>query len=342
MVGDGAVSQQAFPSLSATSLSLSSSFGCSVSPTAEVQCWGLAVSGALGGPSTTSLGMSPCSCVVAPTDITPGVAVATGGWWSGTEFACALGATATVTCWGTANGGQLGPVPDAGTCNCGSGPACACGGPTLIALPPANEVAADHNGACARVGGEVYCWGGDIFGPGQAGPIYTPEKVPKLTDAVALGAGGDFFCALRADATVACWGSNFVGQLGNGTLMDSMNPVPVSGLSNIAEIACGYTHACARTADGDVWCWGSNDRGQLGNDGASQMTVQTGFLGAIPSDLTPEQVAGVSGVIELASTDGTVYARTADGALYGWGDDKYGQLNAPGGANALTPVLLFP
>jgi alpha-tubulin suppressor-like RCC1 family protein len=141
---------------------------------------------------------------------------------------------------------------------------------------------------------------------------------------------------------VACWGGNFVGQLGNGNYTDQTNATPVTGLTNVVEVARGYTHVCARTAEGDVWCWGSNDRGQLGNDGAYQMIVQTGFLGPIPAFPTPQAVSGVSGVVELASTDGTVYARTASGALYAWGDDEYGQLNAPGGANALTPIELFP
>ena len=42
--------------------------------------------------------------------------------------------------------------------------------------------------------------------------------VSGLTTAVSAGAGIEYSCALLADGTVWCWGTNFVGQLGDGTI----------------------------------------------------------------------------------------------------------------------------
>ena len=46
-----------------------------------------------------------------------------------------------------------------------------------------------------------------------------------------LDAGHFHSCAVLADATVRCWGSNSFGQLGDGTGTDSTSPVAVSGIT---------------------------------------------------------------------------------------------------------------
>ncbi len=61
---------------------------------------------------------------------------------------------------------------------------------------------------------------------------------------------------LKNDGTVWSWGYNDVGQLGNGTLDDSLVPVKASGLTDIVSISANYRFNLALKADGTVWYWG--------------------------------------------------------------------------------------
>jgi len=60
------------------------------------------------------------------------------------------------------------------------------------------------------------------------------------------------FCALLADATVACWGVNFNGELARSDVALSGVPERVAGLKDIVHLS----HTCALDKDGAVWCWG--------------------------------------------------------------------------------------
>jgi hypothetical protein len=55
-----------------------------------------------------------------------------------------------------------------------------------------------------------------------------PVVVPGLHDIVDLAAGPDHTCALRRDGHVFCWGSNMLGELGDGTTLDRDVPVEAS------------------------------------------------------------------------------------------------------------------
>lgn len=68
-------------------------------------------------------------------------------------------------------------------------------------------------------------------------------------------------CAVLSDGTVACWGSNTYGQLGDGTNITKSTPVLVSGISTAISVVLGGYHVCALLVGGTIKCWGRNDIG---------------------------------------------------------------------------------
>jgi alpha-tubulin suppressor-like RCC1 family protein len=92
--------------------------------------------------------------------------------------------------------------------------------------------------------------------------------------AVALAGGRDHACALLDDGTVKCWGSNSVGQLGQGDtasrgdnaneMGDNLPAIPLGAGRTAVAIAAGRDHSCALLDNGTVKCWGNNASGQLG------------------------------------------------------------------------------
>lgn len=196
---------------------------------------------------------------------------------AGETHSCAL-AAGKVHCWGAAGSGELGrPVGQAQELNA---QIVVTDQVALTPLDGVNAIAnegARHTCAIRASGatvGEVVCWG--VNDLGQIGAAATtPSRpfaaaVPGLAGVSAIGVGPSVSCAVKADATVACWG-NDLAALGDGGAASSAAPVAIKGplgvglLGNVAAVAPGARHVCALKKDGTVWCWGKNDRGQLGD-----------------------------------------------------------------------------
>ncbi|HSO51647.1 MAG TPA: hypothetical protein VL330_02665, partial [Actinomycetes bacterium] len=98
-----------------------------------------------------------------------------------------------------------------------------------------------------------------------------------LADAVQLAAGRYHPCARRESGSVACWGLNRKGELGDGSTRDRSAPARVASIGDAQFLAGGRWHFCALRLTGSVWCWGDNLGGQLGtgdvNDAANPVPV---------------------------------------------------------------------
>ena len=99
-------------------------------------------------------------------------------------------------------------------------------------------------------------------------------------------------CALNTARAAFCWGSNSMGQLGNGHRADNdppgsggarvLTPERVVGNQEWRQISAGETHTCALTMDGEAYCWGYGQSGELGRD-----TVMTYCSGPLPQSNEP-------------------------------------------------------
>jgi alpha-tubulin suppressor-like RCC1 family protein len=78
------------------------------------------------------------------------------------------------------------------------------------------------------------------FVPSSEGNIRVRTKQPLITD---LKCGECFSIALTSTGKVYTWGSNELGQLGNGDDQPSAEPLHVETLKDsISKISCGMKH----------------------------------------------------------------------------------------------------
>ena len=302
----------------ATAVAAGASHTCALTDTGGVMCWGRNESGQLGDGTTTNSGTP-----VVVEGLSGGVSDITAGGIV-TEHdghSCALTDAGGVMCWGSNEYGQLGD----GTTTSRSTPVAVTGLSRGVAA-----VAAGGWHICALTDtGGVLCWGNNFYGQlgNDTTAIYTstvPVAVESLSSGVAAIAAGDWHtCALTASGGVMCWGSNYFGQLGDGTDTDRNTPMPVTGLgSGVAAIAAGYGHTCVLTDAGGVMCWGRNESGQLGD-------------GTTTDSATPVGVTGLdSGVAAIAAGYGHTCALTDASKVLCWGGNWSGQL---GDANPPNP-----
>ncbi|MGW4826071.1 RCC1 domain-containing protein [Amycolatopsis japonica] len=182
-------------------------------------------------------------------------------------------------------------------------------------------------GYALKADGTVWSWGGNTRGElGNGSTVSsssTPVRVSGLTGIKTLGAAsGDNGYAIGTDGTVAAWGDNSQGQLGNGVTCTTPSacfsrvPVQVSGLTGVTSVTGGWARAFALKSDGTVFSWGDNRSGGLGNGS----DCGPGCLSTVPV-----QVRGVTDAKAIGRFGGGGYAVRADGTVLGWGsNDSFG------------------
>jgi alpha-tubulin suppressor-like RCC1 family protein len=183
--------------------------------------------------------------------------------------------------------------------------------------------------------GELWVWGtgsGHELGswPEQEIGNGLPVRMPGLTGARAVtkGSYGDFALALMENGSVVSWGKNDYGQLGDGTTSHRDGRGQVTGMAHAVSVSAGATHAMAVLQDGSVWTWGRNYYGQLG-DGTS---------GSNSRRPTPWQVEGLTQFVAAAAGSSYSLALRADGTVWAWGHNFFGQLGDGTRQQRLRPV----
>ena len=216
--------------------------------------------------------------------------------------------------------------------------ACGGGGGGSTPTPAAvtlSTLAAGGGSTCRIDGssGALSCWGMNDFGQlgsGTAGGSSATAQTVSLgagRKATAVALGVDHTCAILDDQSVACWGSNAQGQIGQPANLNA-NPTPtlVPGLKAQA-LSLGIEHSCAVTLTGSVQCWGSNSKGQLGVP-ATQLTQSA----------TPQIIGGLSNIKALVSGFNFVCALTQGSTVQCWGDNQSGQLGNASTIDSAAPV----
>lgn len=212
-------------------VSVGQHFACAVSAVdQQVYCWGKNDTGQLGR-GTVGAATDPELDASIPVTNLAAKQVA-----AGTGHACAIATDNTVKCWGDSRSGQLGnginasmfvPTPQ-----------------STSGISNAVNVAASGGYTCATLSDlSARCWGQNIAGTlgvgllissatvgdvqfSKPGAVNMPVPVRGLTGAIFISAGATHACASGLGTQIHCWGSNSAGQLADGTMKDSLVPVP--------------------------------------------------------------------------------------------------------------------
>lgn len=174
----------------------------------------------------------------------------------------------------------------------------------------------------------------------------TARAVAGLPPIVALGAGVQGNpSAIAADGSV--W-RIAITAIGGGNWQATVSPV--AGLAGAVAAVCNGVGCIALDTAGAVHTFPASGSGAAAAVTGLPRTVQiaatgTGFL-AVAGDgtlwrwnqgATPTAVAGLAGVLEAAGGSGTVLVRLADGSVWGYGSNSFGELGS-GTAPTTTPV----
>jgi alpha-tubulin suppressor-like RCC1 family protein len=204
---------------------------------------------------------------------------------AGQDYACALRANGRVMCWGANGSGQLGD----GTFTGRATPR------EVVGLQDVVQISAGDGHACALTeAAALKCWG--YNSSGQLGAASseacilnssalcstTPVSVAGLMNITFVTAGAAHTCALTAAGGVKCWGSDLLGELGNGPLPGGMTPTDVVGLSSGVTALSAGSITCAVTESAAGLCWGVCD--------------------PTPCDQTvPDQVDGITAAVSVSA-----------------------------------------
>jgi len=252
----------------------------------------------------------------------------------GAGGSCTPGALGDPCCMGVC---QAGSACDAGTCvECGAlgQPCCdeaqpceanrTCGvGGTCQGCVQTLHAGSQHE--CVQLtDNTVSCWGlnlGSQLGePASGGPHPNPVPISELLDETAVLDIEDANCAIKKNGTLWCWGNNFDGELGIGTVFNVQAvPMEVTTLGNtVTAVGTMSGHTCA-FAGGKTYCWGENSNGQLGFD-----------LGdGIDYPLPQEATALTDTMVSFVGSSGHTCALTDQGAVWCWGRSGDGRLGFP-------------
>jgi alpha-tubulin suppressor-like RCC1 family protein len=193
--------------------------------------------------------------------------------------------------------------------------------------------------------GTLAGWGytGDgQVGTGGSGWILKPTLVDRAgilagKTVVAISAGQFFSLARCSDGTLAAWGNDGSGQLGNGGAGYSSVPVGVDQTGvlagkSVVAIECGAANSVAWCADGTIAMWGGGSSGSLGNGGTT--------LSQVPVAVDQTGILAGKTVVGVSSGGGHNLAWSDDGSLASWGYNSAGQLGDGSLTNRTVPVTV--
>lgn len=219
---------------------------CGIKSDDTLWCWGPNTNGITGLNTTVGNTLVPTQ-------------VAVGTTWkfiaTGSGSACAIKSDDTLNCWGSNNYGVTGRNTSAGNTLVPTGVS---GGGSWKHV----DVGSLHS--CGiKSDNSGHCWGYNLDGrTGRnttAGNTLVPSAISGGGSWKSIDAGTSHTCGIKSDDTVNCWGNNYWGEVGDGTLVDKLVPTALTAGGTWSSVIASAGATCAITINSKMLkCWGSN------------------------------------------------------------------------------------
>ena len=193
--------------------------------------------------------------------------------------------------------------------------------------------------ACLTADGLVFvCGDGNQgqLGVGDTGNRVVPTLVRgelEGSKVLKVAAGYRHTMCVTEDGSVFAFGYNRKGQLGVGDTENRLVPTLLRGeLENksVLQVAAGFGHTIFVTADGLVFACGHNGSGHLGVGDTEDRLVPTLVTGHLQG----------KAAVYVSAGDSHTLCITADGSLFAWGFNCYGQLGVGDTEDRQVPTLV--
>lgn len=203
-------------------------------------------------------------------------------------------------------------------------------GCSLAGAAPLQLAGGEYHSMLLSPSGTLYAWGHNRYG--QVGDGTVPE-LPELTPGInnrplpqrigdagfwrSIAAGATHSLGVAGDGTLWTWGYCFWGQLGNGRVDcdDVVAPAPVGTDTDWIAVAGGEYHSIGLRSDGSLWGWGGTFYGQAGSGPGAPYRISQ-----------PQPVGTDRDWVAIGSGKRHNLALKADGTLWGWGYNAFGQV----------------
>lgn len=189
----------------------------------------------------------------------------------------------------------------------------------------------------------LYAWGINNHGQlglGHRDTTFFATRIDK-SKWIWVSSRDSFAVAIKADSTLWAWGQNNRGQLGVGDTLERLVPTQVGSAKwRTVTTAGGYPankgHWCLGVqADSSLWSWGSN--AEIAYNGDSVKYVLG--LASRGDQWKPTLVSSMQW-LDISATFNHALALDKDSLLWGWGENRLGNLGGVTDAENKDYIML--